>query len=367
MSKPRRRPTKPAPSPKVTTEPEHSSRRPSGRVAAFIAVLVVCVVAGGAYVVIARSRVESNKNNAPKVATAGRGALTRFSDEPHVLFRSTGIRNGYGEMAASPLSDPNGPRALTSMSCERVAYAAGRGICLTADRGAITTYGADIFDSKFHVVRHLAIQGLPSRTRVSPNGRLAAWTVFVSGDSYAANNFSTRTSFVNLRSGEVLPDLEKFRVTRNGNVVDAIDRNFWGVTFAPDSDKFYATLSTDGNTYLIEGRVSTQTATVIHDGVECPSISPDGTRIAYKKRTGNFPVEWRVHVLDLATGKETATAETRNVDDQVEWLDDHRLLYGLPDATSATASTSIWTVPADGSGRAKVYIARAWSPAIVTN
>jgi hypothetical protein len=367
MTKTRRRPTKPTPSTKPVPEPERSSRRPSARVAVFIGVLVACIVGGLAYVVIARNRVEDAEANAPKVETAGKGALTTYRDEPHVLFRSTGLGRGYGEVAVTPLATPKIARALTSLSCERVAYAAGRGICLTADRGAITTYGADIFDSKFRVTRHLAIQGLPSRTRVAPNGKLAAWTVFVTGDSYASNNFSTRTSFVNLRTGEVLPDLEKFKVTRDGDVVDAIDRNFWGVTFAPDSDKFYATLSTGGNTYLIQGRVSTQSAKVIHDGVECPSLSPDGTRIAYKKRTGNFPVQWRVHVLDLATGKETATAETRNVDDQVEWLDNAHVLYGLPDANSATASTSIWTVPADGTGTPKVFIPRAWSPAIITN
>ena len=64
--------------------------------------------------------------------------------------------------------------------------------------------------------------------------------------------------------------------------------------------------------------------------MECPSLSPDGTRIAYKKNTGGtLAAHWRVAFLDLATGKETVLSEPRSVDDQIEWLDDQTLLYGL--------------------------------------
>jgi hypothetical protein len=71
-------------------------------------------------------------------------------------------------------------------------------------------------------------------------------------------------------------------------VVDAPNVNFWGITFARDSDRFYATMATggrvaeigaNGGTHLIEGSVAARTAKVIHDNVECPSLSPDGTRI----------------------------------------------------------------------------------------
>jgi hypothetical protein len=57
---------------------------------------------------------------------------------------------------------------------------------------------------------------------------------------------------------------------------------------------------------------------------------------------------WRLHVLDLASGRETALAETRSVDDQVEWLDDERIMYGL--------AGDVWVVPADGGGKPRVYI-----------
>ena len=62
-------------------------------------------------------------------------------------------------------------------------------------------------------------------------------------------------------------------------------------------------------------------------------------------------------MLDLASGADVALAETRSVDDQLEWLDDRNLLYHAGD--------DIWTVPADGSGAPRRYLAHADSPAVV--
>ena len=79
---------------------------------------------------------------------------------------------------------------------------------------------------------------------------------------------------------------------------------------------------------------------MLHENVECPSLSPDNTRIAYKKRIspgGN----WRLYVLDLTMMHETPLT-AYSIDDQVEWLDNDLLLYGF--------DTKIWVVPADGSG-----------------
>ena len=67
---------------------------------------------------------------------------------------------------------------------------------------------------------------------------------------------------------------------------------------------------------------------MLHENVECPSLSPDGTRVAYKRRTGSATRPWRLTVLDLATMRETPLAEPRSVDDQAEWLDDDHVLYG---------------------------------------
>ncbi len=48
---------------------------------------------------------------------------------------------------------------------------------------------------------------------------------------------------------------------------------------------------------------------VLRTGVECPSLSPDGTRLAFKKRIAE-PSEWRLAVLDLATLQDTLLNES---------------------------------------------------------
>ncbi|MEU8664056.1 TolB family protein, partial [Actinoplanes philippinensis] len=141
--------------------------------------------------------------------------------------------------------------------------------------------------------------------------------------------------------------------------------NFWGVTFAPDGDTFYATGASEGRTWLVRGSVSARTLTALHPDVECPSLSPDGTRVAYK-RHGDLPDgQWRPAVLDLATGHETLLAETRSVDDQAEWLDDDRVLYGLRTGRVGAQRSDVWVADADGGGSPEVFIENAWSPAVV--
>ena len=143
---------------------------------------------------------------------------------------------------------------MTALRCDRLDLAAGHGICLTARRGVFTTYEAILFDADFQARHTLPLSGVPSRTRVSPDGRLVAMTVFESGHSYSSGQFSTRTSIVDFDTGEVVvPDLERFTVLRDGKPIQGVDFNFWGVTFTRDGSRFYATLATGGRQYLIEG------------------------------------------------------------------------------------------------------------------
>src|SRR5262249_36336883 len=156
-----------------------------------------------------------------------------------------------------------------------------------------------------------------------------------------------------------------FAVEKDGRPFKNTDFNFWGVTFAVNPDVFYATLGTGGARYLVEGRVSTRALRVVRDGVECPSLSPDGRRIAFKSRTTEGPQIWRIRVLTLDTGADVAVAESHTVDDQVEWLDDARILYALPNETAGRGSSDIWVAPADGSGPARLFIRDATSPAVI--
>ena len=99
-------------------------------------------------------------------------------------------------------------------------------------------------------------------------------TVFVTGHSYADGTFSTHTTIVDGTSGDELADMESFAVYRDGERIQSPDFNFWGVTFARDSNKIYATLGTAGKTYLVEGNVRERRFDVLRDTVECPSLSP---------------------------------------------------------------------------------------------
>ena len=56
---------------------------------------------------------------------------------------------------------------------------------------------------------------------------------------------------------------------------------------------------------------------------------PTTSEIAFKRRLPGPGVRWRLSVLDLSTMKVHPLAETRSVDDQVQWLNDTTVLYGM--------------------------------------
>ena len=193
-----------------------------------------------------------------------------------------------------------------------------------------------------------------------------ATTAFVTGHSYATIGFSTET-VISTRAGESLGSLEDWELELDGGPAAPVDRNFWGVTFADDGDTFYATLglSTAGRTFLVRGSMRERTLRTLADNVECPSLSPDGSRIAFKRLVGGAgTAHWTPAVYEIASGDVRLLAETRSIDDQIEWLDDDAVLYALPRAGEAGAS-DVWMLPADGSGEPDVLIADASSPAVV--
>lgn len=332
------------------------------RVAVLAGIVVLAILGAVGYVVYAAHQRSRQQAAAPPVATQGN--LAGVQSQPHLVFRNTALGNAYGQVAMVPLSDPGGPRAVTPASCERVYATATQQICLAADRGLVTSYRMELWSPQWTRVSQTGLAGLPSRARISRDGKLNVTTTFVYGDSYTnPGQFSTRT-LISTVDGKTSYDLETFTLLVNGSQVTAADRNFWGVTFA-DDDTFYATAATGGKTYLVKGSISERRLTSIRNDVECPSLSPDGTRIAFKKHGTLPPGKWRLAVYDLATGKETLLAEERSVDDQVEWLDNSHIVYGLPRTGNGAATSDIWSVPADGSGTPSVLVKDAWSPAVV--
>jgi hypothetical protein len=264
--------------------------------------------------------------------------------------------------------EPPGARPATvPFVCERVSFAAGQGICLQTERGLFTSYKAVLFDAAMKPRHSIKLDGTPSRTRVSSDGRLGAVTVFVTGQThgYSSASFSTKTSLIDMASGEELTDLEQFTTWKDGAKIHAADFNFWGVTFAKNSNMFYATLKTNGKTYLVQGDLGLRKLTVLHENVECPSLSPSNRLIAYKKRTGPDLAPWSIYVLDLSTMTEHAIgAEKRSVDDQLEWLDEGHVLYGMR-RSSQSALSDVWVAPVEGSEPARVFIAEGDSPIVV--
>lgn len=335
---------------------------PRARLAVLAAVLLVAVLGAGGYVWQVRQ-------DQAAVQAAATGAPTRddvaaVRAAPHLVFRNTALDAGYGRVSVVPLAEPAGPRAVTGASCERVHATRDDAVCLSADRGLVTTYRAQVLGPDWTPRRDLPLVGLPSRARLSRDGSLVATTTFVHGDSYASpGQFSTRTVVTRV-DGEVVGDIEQFELVVRGRAVTAADKNLWGVTFA-DGDRFYATAASGGKTWLVQGSLAARRVTALREDVECPSLSPDGTRVAFKKHGDLPPGRWRLAVYDLATGTETLLAETRSVDDQVEWLDDGTVVYGLPRNEPGTATSDIWSVPADGRGSPRVLVPDAWSPAVV--
>jgi len=263
-----------------------------------------------------------------------------------------------GRLATVEAADPTGPRAISDTPCVRVYAAAGTGICLRQDDP--WTYSLHVLDERLGEGDGFRIPGLANRARVSPSGALVAWTTFIGGESYNRAGFSTRTGILDTRTGDRVMSLEEFTIIRDGQEYDAADVNFWGVTFADDS-RFYATMATDGRRFLVEGDLAARTVRTVTINVECPSLSPDGTRIAFKQAIDDDPTKgWRLSVLDLADLRVTHLAERRSIDDQPAWLDDDTVAYTFRDSTGAP---SVWTTPADGSGSAQLLVKDAESPA----
>jgi hypothetical protein len=320
----------------------------------FRTLIVVCLVSMG-------------MQRTDALAPAARAGATAADVAPvlaraHIVFRETAPGANFGRLSVAPLEDLN-VRLPTAVTCERLSFSGGRGLCLHVDRGVFFRYSALLLDGRLNPGSSIKLQGLPSRTRVAADGQVGAVTVFVTGDGYAAD-FSTRTTIVDVSSGDEIGELEQFTTWRNGARFHATDFNFWGVTFARDGNTFYASLRTAGTTSLVRGELALRRLTVLRANVECPSLSPDGRLLAYKKRIGPGPDSWRLHVLELATNVERIMeSETRYIDDQVEWLDSQHVLYAIPRRT--TAISDVWVATVDGSAPARLFLAEAESPIVV--
>ncbi|WP_372593087.1 hypothetical protein [Actinotalea sp.] len=336
--------------------------RPTPRVWALLAVVTVAIGVGTAVGVTEYRRAAAQDAAADPVAATD---LASVSGVPHLVFRSTAPGDQYGLVALVPLDDPSGPRAFTDVECDRVAAGATATACLRTIRGVATRFEAELLDAQWQTTETWPLPGVPSRTRLSSDQTLLATTSFVTGHSYTTTGFTTQTIVHDLTSGDSF-DIEEFTLVVDGEEVAPVDRNLWGVTFA-DDDTFYATAQSQslGHTWLVRGSLSERTVETIQDGGACPSISPDGTRIGFKVQTSNDPVHWEIGILDLRDGSQRVlTGETRSFDDQIAWLDDDTVMYGLPRADEPGV-TDVWSIDLAEDASPVLLVPQAWSPQVV--
>jgi hypothetical protein len=340
------------------------------RVWLFVALCAACVLLGGGYALFANQR---NQQQARAVVAADAPAsaeeLAQVMAAPHIVYLYSPTGDQYRRVAVAPLDAPD-RQLLTPLQCQRVYAVRDKGLCLGNNYvgGVTSAYSAYTFDATFTPQYTFQQAGIPSRVRIAPDGVFGSMTLFVSGHSYSDGAFSTATTLVDTTTGASVANLEQFTVTRDNVALQAPDFNFWGVTFARDGNRFYATLGSGGKTLLVQGDVAARTLKVLREGVECPSLSPDGTRLAFKQALGTSTNRiWHLVVMDLATlADRPVVSETHNVDDQVEWLDDQHLLYALPDeGPPATIATNVWLASVDGSEQPRMLLRFASSPAVV--
>ncbi|MFB7915681.1 hypothetical protein [Streptomyces sp. NPDC056061] len=339
---------------------------PRSRIAVVVA--AVLLLAGGSvgYALHAQHRSQGQQADADASFTVvGPALYFRDSDTGRVARQPLAATADDRATAARTVGTRTaGARTTGGPACDRFYAAGDSAICLRTRPGVLPRTQAIVFDRNLREKRRITVPGIPTRARVSASGRMLSWTVFATGDSYATTAFSTRTAVLDLRTGYLIKSIEEIPLTIDGKRYHAPDVNYWGVSFARDDNRFYATVSTKGRTYLVEGDMRNWSATALRQNVECPSLSPDNTRLAFKKKVSDDPAApWRLYVLDLRTMRETPLAETHSVDDQAAWLDDSAVGYARPGAAGRTSD--IWTVPADGTGTPRLAVPGGSSPAAV--
>ena len=139
-------------------------------------------------------------------------AEATVAGQPRIVFRHTAIGPYYGLVSTVALADPDGPRAVTDLSCDRIdAVATGGVLPAVRRRGgdALPVAGPGHRPATWWT--RTRSPGMPSRTRLSPDGSKVGSTVFVAGHSYMQVGFSTAT-VVREVGGSSWGNLEKFQL-----------------------------------------------------------------------------------------------------------------------------------------------------------
>jgi hypothetical protein len=282
--------------------------------------------------------------------------LSALLARPHVLFTSRDAAGGM--LGVAKFGSVARVQVRTTVACEHVDFAGGRGLCLKTTRSKANPYVGFVFGADLKPTLRIRVPGNAISVRVRSDGLVAAYTIgaYVDRDEVTGPPPLTRVFFVNLSSGEGMP-LDGFGLQAAFKSLPST-RLFSDVTFdAAHLNRFYASMSIGAKRYLVLGDYTRRTIKVVRRNVVLPSVSPDGRRLAYVT-LGRHP---RLSVLDLATGSSHTVTETRDVEDQPAWLDNRRLLYPV----KRGKVDDLWVAPADGGGHPTRFLRGATSPSVV--
>src|SRR4051794_13315108 len=217
------------------------------RTRAFLALVVGCTLIAAAIVAVGVGGARGKEKVVKRALARARPAVASVLDgsQPFVVMREIDRSrpSEWGRIVVAPIAgDRRGAPLVAGPACDRVAYRAGAGLCLGSP--GFSGFAVQVLDGRLHVRHTRELPGVPSRARISPDGRWGGVTGFVTGHAYAnPGSFSTSATVIDLRTGRPVGDLEHdFAVSHDGRPVTARNRNYWGITFAPDGDTFYATL-----------------------------------------------------------------------------------------------------------------------------
>ena len=114
----------------------------------FVLVCLAAVVAVLAYVALVPSRSNPTPDLTPAAGIVD--FITAVPDGPFMLFRDGSPGTFFGRLAIVRLPLTDNARLIAPLSCERVHYAAGWGVCMITDESRLPVrHRAEVFDASF--------------------------------------------------------------------------------------------------------------------------------------------------------------------------------------------------------------------------